>query len=58
MIYKVAPAIRVGQTIAMRFAIANNGNFIPTEGTATARVQLFLQQQGEINAGGAQLTLS
>jgi hypothetical protein len=46
-VYKVAPAIRVGQTITMHFAITGNGNFVPTEGTATARVRLFLQQQGD-----------
>jgi hypothetical protein len=46
-VYKVAPAVRVGQTITMHFAIASNGSFVPTEGTATARVQLFLEQQGD-----------
>ena len=29
------------------FAITGNANFVPTEGTATARVRLFLQQQGD-----------
>jgi hypothetical protein len=58
-VYKVAPAVRVGQTITMHFAITGRGNFVPTEGTATARVRLFLQQRGDtltaqrINAGGA-----
>ena len=46
-VYKVAPAIRVGQTITMHFAITGKGNFVPTEGTATARVRLFLQQRGD-----------
>ena len=46
-VYKVAPAIRVGQTITMRFAITGKGNFVPTEGTATARVRLYLQQRGD-----------
>ena len=31
----------------MHFAITGNGNFAPTEGTATARVRLFLQQRGD-----------
>jgi hypothetical protein len=46
-VYKVAPAIRVGQTITMHFAITGKGSFVPTEGTATARVRLFLQQRGD-----------
>ena len=46
-VYKVAPAIRVGPTITMHFAITGKGNFVPTEGTATARVRLFLQQRGD-----------
>jgi hypothetical protein len=46
-VHKVAPAIRVGQTLTMHFAITGNTNFVPTEGTATARVRLFLQQQGD-----------
>lgn len=46
-VYKVAPAVAVGRTITMHFAITGNGNFVPTEGTATARVRLFLQQQGD-----------
>jgi hypothetical protein len=46
-VYKVAPAVRVGQTITMHFAITGKGNFVPTEGTATARVRLFLQQRGD-----------
>jgi hypothetical protein len=40
--YAYAPAIKIGQTITMRFAITGNANFVPTEGTATARVRLFL----------------
>jgi hypothetical protein len=47
-VYKVAPAIRVGQTITMHFAITGKGNFVPTEGNATARVRLFLQQRGDM----------
>jgi hypothetical protein len=31
----------------MHFAITGNANFVPTEGTATARVRLFLQHQGD-----------
>ena len=46
-VYKVAPAVGVGQTITMHFAITGKGNFVPTEGTATARVRLFLQQRGD-----------
>jgi hypothetical protein len=46
-IYKLAPAIKAGQTITMHFAITGNANFVPTEGTATARVRLFLQQRGD-----------
>jgi hypothetical protein len=46
-VYKLAPPIKVGQTITMHFAITGNGNFVPTEGTATARVRLFLQQSGD-----------
>jgi hypothetical protein len=46
-VYKLAPAIKVGQTITMHFAITGNANFVPTEGTATARVRLFLQQRGD-----------
>jgi hypothetical protein len=46
-VYKVAPAVRAGQTITMHFAITGNANFVPTEGTATARVRLFLQQRGD-----------
>jgi hypothetical protein len=46
-VYKLAPAIKVGQTITMRFAITGNTSFVPTEGTATARVRLFLQQRGD-----------
>jgi hypothetical protein len=46
-VYKVAPAVRVGQTITMHFTITGNGNFVPTEGTETARVRLFLQQRGD-----------
>jgi hypothetical protein len=47
-VYKVAPAVRVGQTITMHFAITGKGNFVPTEGNATARVRLFLQQRGDM----------
>src|SRR5262245_6958682 len=47
-VYKVSPVVRVGQTIMMRFAITGNGGFTPTEGTANARVRLFLQQQGDM----------
>jgi hypothetical protein len=64
-VYKLAPAIKVGQTITMHFAITGNANFVPTEGTATARVRLFLQQSGDtltarsrISAGGAYLMLN
>jgi hypothetical protein len=46
-VYKLAPPIKVGQTITMHFAITGNGNFVPTEGTATGRVRLFLQQSGD-----------
>ena len=46
-VYKSAPAVKIGQTITMRFAITGNAQFIPTEGTATARVRLFLQQKGD-----------
>jgi hypothetical protein len=46
-VYKPAPAVKVGQIIKMHFAITGNANFVPTEGTATARVRLFLQQQGD-----------
>jgi hypothetical protein len=46
-VYKLAPAMKVGQTITMRYAITGNANFVPTEGTATARVRLFLQQRGD-----------
>jgi hypothetical protein len=46
-VYKLAPAIKVGQTITMHFAISGNATFVPTEGTATARVRLFLQQRGD-----------
>jgi hypothetical protein len=48
-VYKPAPAIKVGQSITMRFAISGSDkpNFVPTEGTATARVRLFLQQRGD-----------
>ncbi len=47
-VYKLAPAIKVGQIITMRFAITGSANFVPTDGTATtARVRLFLQQQGD-----------
>jgi len=46
-VYKLAPALSVGQTITMHFNIAGNAKFVPTEGTATARVRLFLQQQGD-----------
>jgi hypothetical protein len=38
---------KVGQTITMHFAITGNGSFVPTEGTATARVRLFLQQRDD-----------
>ena len=31
----------------MHFAISGNATFVPTEGTATARVRLFLQQRGD-----------
>jgi hypothetical protein len=31
----------------MHFAITGNGTFVPTEGTATARVRLFLQQRDD-----------
>jgi hypothetical protein len=34
-VYKLAPAIKVGQTITMHFAITGNGNLVPTEGSAT-----------------------
>jgi len=44
-VYKAAPTVRVGQTITMHFAISGKGNFVPTEGTTTARVRLFLQQR-------------
>jgi hypothetical protein len=30
-VYKVAPAVGVGQTITMHFAITGKGNFVPTE---------------------------
>jgi hypothetical protein len=46
-VYKLAPAIKVGQTITMHFVITGNANFVPTEGTATARLRLFLQQRGD-----------
>jgi hypothetical protein len=46
-VYKVTSAIKIGQTITMHFAITGNANFVPTEGTATARVRLFLQQRGD-----------
>jgi serine/threonine protein phosphatase 1 len=46
-VYKVAPAVTVGRTIRMRFVITGNGAVVPTEGTATARVRLFLQQRGD-----------
>jgi hypothetical protein len=46
-VYKAAPAVTVGQTITMHFAITGKGNLVPTEGTATARVRLFLQQRGD-----------
>jgi len=31
----------------MHLAITGKGNFVPTEGTAAARVRLFLQQRGD-----------
>src|SRR5262249_24355404 len=34
-VYKVAPAVGIGRTITMHFAITSSGNFVPTEGTAT-----------------------
>ena len=46
-VYKAAPTVRVGQTITMHLAITGKGNFVPTEGTAAARVRLFLQQRGD-----------
>jgi len=46
-VYKAAPTVRVGQTITMHFAITGKGDFVPTEGTAAARVRLFLQQRGD-----------
>jgi hypothetical protein len=46
-VHKVAPVIKAGQTITMQYAIMGKGNFVPTEGTATARVRLFLQQRGD-----------
>jgi hypothetical protein len=46
-VYKLAPAIKAGQTITMHFALTGNANFVPTEGTATARVRLFVQQRGD-----------
>ena len=46
-VYKLAPAMKVGQTITMHFAITGSAHFVPTEGTATARVRLFLQQRGD-----------
>jgi len=46
-VYKLAPAMKVGQTITMHFAITGNANFVPTERTATARVRLFLQRRGD-----------
>jgi hypothetical protein len=46
-VYKAAPPFRVGQTITMHFAITGKGTFVPTEGTTTARLRLFLQQRGD-----------
>jgi hypothetical protein len=37
-VYKAAPAVRVGQTITMHFAITGKGNFVPTEGTDQVRL--------------------
>jgi hypothetical protein len=46
-VYKRAPAIKTGQTIAMHFVITGKANVVPTEGSATARVRLLLQQRGD-----------
>jgi hypothetical protein len=46
-VYQRAPAVGVGQTVTMVFTIEGSGTFIPTEGTASARVRLFLQERGD-----------
>ena len=46
-VYQKAPSISVGQTVTMVFTIEGSCNFIPTEGTASARVRLFMQEQGD-----------
>ena len=64
-VYKLAPAIKVGQTITMHFAISGNATFVPTEGTATARVRsssnsgaIPSRRRSRISAGGAYLMLN
>ena len=42
-----APSVSIGQTVTMVFTIEGSGNFVPTDGTASARVRLFLQEQGD-----------
>jgi hypothetical protein len=42
-----APAVRLNQTITMHFAVAGDGRLVATEGSAPARVRLFLQQRGD-----------
>ena len=57
--------LEIGQTITMEFTIEGSGQFVPTEGTTSARVRLFLQEQGDtlipqpssISGGGVQLSL-
>ena len=46
-VYKRTPSVNVGQTVTMVFTIEGSGNFVPTEGTASARVRLFMQEQGD-----------
>ena len=46
-VYKKAPSVSVGQTVTMVFTIEGGGNFVPTEGAASARVRLFMQERGD-----------
>lgn len=46
-VVKSAPRVLVGQTIKLVFEISGSGKLLATEGTATPRIKLFMQQAGD-----------
>jgi hypothetical protein len=51
-VIKKAPAVQPGQTITMVFSLEGDGKLLATEGTASARVRLFMQRAGDTMTAG------